>query len=861
MLLAIPPGYVTAIWPASGIALGCLLVYGVYLWPGIFLGSMLVNLSVSAEVPSALALASALPVPVGIGLGAAMQAVVGAVLIRRYIGFPTALNEDGDVIKFLLLGGPLACLINATWGGSTLLLSGAVTATDFPLTWWTWWAGDTIGVLIFTPLTLIGLASPRGAWRHRFSTVGAPLSLAFAVVVTMFYYTGSESWEVLAGALLFTGLLGAFLLAVTGRTARISGVADMRNEELLLAHFILDNASDAALGFDREGRVVYANKTSCRLLGYSHEEILKLSVPDFDPNASLEDFSGAWDRVSTSGAYMFETIYRTKDGTPVSVEVSLCFVQFGDEALVIGFSRDITRRKRIENSVSEQRNLFLQTINAAPLVISIKDKDLRFVYINDFSARRYDLRPEDFIGNKLDEVVNKEPELDDIRLTIDNDTKVIASGEPMSFREEIVMIGGAKANMMTSKTPVFDNNGEVAYVLTIALDITDQKNLEAQLQSAQRMQALGQLTGGIAHDFNNLLHVMIGNSEALESQIGDDEIARSRLLEIDRAVDRASSLTERLLAYSRQQTLLPLATDIAALIGGLEDMLRRTLGETIELGINHDPELWPAVIDQHQFENVLLNLAINARDAMPDGGTLSIVTGNDTLDMDFEDQDDTVARGDFVLVAIGDTGVGMPAEVLDKAFEPFFTTKDVGQGSGLGLSMVYGFAKQSKGHVSIDSEVGRGTTVKLYLPRSIQAPSEKAPAEEAREFDQASERVLVVEDEEKVREVSINFLQSQGYQVFEAATGREAIEILRQNTNFDLLFTDVILPGGMNGLETAEEAQKIQPQIKVLFTTGYTETAIVENGLPDTTVALINKPYRRAELLEKVRSILDSDDN
>jgi signal transduction histidine kinase/CheY-like chemotaxis protein len=404
---------------------------------------------------------------------------------------------------------------------------------------------------------------------------------------------------------------------------------------------------------------------------------------------------------------------------------------------------------------------------------------------------------------------------------------------------------------------VRDGEGNVTKVVGLAQDITERKALEEQLLHAQRMEAVGQLTGGVAHDFNNLLGVMIGNTELLGDRIGGDEKAGRNIAALTQAIDRAASLTSRLLAFSRQQKLSPVAADVTDLIGGLKDMLQRTLNETIDLRIDVVPELWPATIDPHQFENALVNLAVNARDAMPQGGKLTIETANVTLDETYAEQQHEVLPGDYVMVAVSDTGTGMPPEVLEKVFEPFFTTKEFGKGSGMGLSMVYGFVKQSNGHITIYSEIGHGSTVKFFMPRSHEAAAKQAAWDDPPEFAGGSERILVVEDEESVREISVSILKNQGYDVVEAADGKQAIRLLKNGDPFDLLFIDVVLPGGLNGVEFAEQAKRIQPGVKTLYTTGYAENAVVHYGRLAPGVTMVNKPYRRAELLEKVRNILD----
>ncbi len=418
-------------------------------------------------------------------------------------------------------------------------------------------------------------------------------------------------------------------------------------------------------------------------------------------------------------------------------------------------------------------------------------------------------------------------------------------------------VGGAKRHARISGSPVFADDGTYIGHRGVATNITEIKEAEESLRKAQKMEAVGQLTGGIAHDFNNLLAVMIGNADIIMEKAGDHGDLRDSIEAIVRAVERGSSLTNRLLAFSRQQALLPLAANVADLIGDLEEMFRRTLGETIDLKFAGAADLWPALIDAHQFENAIVNLAINARDAMPNGGVLTIEAANAKLDDEYVKQQEEVTPGDYVMVAVSDTGTGMAPDVLEKAFDPFFTTKDVGEGSGLGLSMVYGFAKQSKGHVTIYSEVGHGTSIKLYLPRSFGDDSWDEAEEPVPPPERGSERILVVEDEPAVREVPVAILRGQGYEVVEAGNADEAIGHLEDGQRFDLLFTDIVLPGGKNGVEIAQTAKRLQPQIQVLYTTGYAEQAVVHAGQLDADAPVVNKPYRRAELLEKVRTILD----
>ena len=405
---------------------------------------------------------------------------------------------------------------------------------------------------------------------------------------------------------------------------------------------------------------------------------------------------------------------------------------------------------------------------------------------------------------------------------------------------------------------MYDDAGQpVGHAGTIQ-DITESRRAEQQLRQAQKMEAVGQLTGGVAHDFNNLLAVILDNSEILQETLSDDDGKRRKLLEaVLRAAERGADLTQRLLAFSRKQTLDPQAVDLNSSVAGMSEILRRTLGETIEIETEAAPDLWPCEVDPGQLENALLNLAVNARDAMPDGGRLTIETANALIEQDQLELEAEIAPGAYLLLTVTDTGIGMAPEILEHVFEPFFTTKDVGRGSGLGLPMVYGFAKQSGGHVTVSSEPGSGTTVKLYLPRSDRDRDRADRLGTQSEPRARGEVVLVVEDDLDVRTLSMALLDSLGYRVLEAGDGASATRALDEAAHIDLLLTDVVLPGGMSGTAVAREAAQRHPAIKVLYMSGYAAESMARHGKPDRGVLLLQKPFRRGELAHKVRQALD----
>ena len=397
----------------------------------------------------------------------------------------------------------------------------------------------------------------------------------------------------------------------------------------------------------------------------------------------------------------------------------------------------------------------------------------------------------------------------------------------------------------------------------VTRDLTERRATEERLKQSQKMEGIGQLTGGVAHDFNNLLTIIIGNLEALQRNFTEEELDVTRLKRSAdnamRGARRAESLTQRLLAFSRQQPLEPKSVDVGRLVTGMSDLLRRTLGEQISVETVLAGGLWRAHADPNQLEVAIINLAVNARDAMPSGGKLTLETANVHLDERYAAEQVEVLPGQYVMLAVTDTGVGMPSEVKAKAFDPFFTTKDIGQGTGLGLSQVYGFVKQSRGHVQIYSEEGEGTTVKIYLPRhhSDAAEAEEEPVRTVARG-RKSEMILVVEDDEDVRNYSSESLRELGYTVLEARNARMALQMLERHPEVAVIFTDIGLPGGMNGRQLCEEARKLRPTLKVLFTSGYARNAIVHDGRLDPGVELLTKPFTQAALGEKLRDIIDA---
>ncbi len=517
---------------------------------------------------------------------------------------------------------------------------------------------------------------------------------------------------------------------------------------------------------------------------------------------------------------------------------------------IIGCAIDVTDLKLAEGRIAS----FLE---GAPDAVITVNAEGNIVLANAQAERLFGYDKTTLIGQPADVLVPKRRR-----------KKVQKQREGYFQRPEVQEIGistellglrqdGTEFPVEISLSPL--DAGEEKLVAYAIRDMTERKKVEAQLQQAQKMEAVGQLTGGVAHDFNNLLTVIVGNLQLVE-EIADQDAAVKQ--PIDAALDaamRGAALTKRLLAFSRQQLLAPKVLNVNKLVSGLEPLLHRTLGDDIDVRVKLEEEPWLTRVDPSQLENSIINLAINSRDAMPSGGTLVVETSNAIIDETYAINQTEVAPGEYVMLRVGDNGTGIPKEALQHVFDPFFSTKERTKGSGLGLSMVYGFVKQSHGHIQVYSEEGYGTSIKIYLPRLSDDAVDTATTTtgSARLVPTGQETILLVEDEPAVREIASTLLRALGYTVLEAEHGPAALAILDQQNNIDLLFTDVVMPGGMNGVELVRQALQRYPGMKTLYTSGYADTAIFDKAMLSRGAELLTKPYRKEVLGSKIREILD----
>ena len=611
---------------------------------------------------------------------------------------------------------------------------------------------------------------------------------------------------------------------------------------------------------DTQGRYLLINKPYEDWLAHSAEDILgrkpdEFMAPSPEIGREITNLQAAERQVLETGVTNEREVHVERNGKTFHRILIKFPVKSPDGTVnAIGTAAvDITERVRAEEALRQREAQLRAILDNSPVSIQLKDLDGRLMAVNQAFLDRHALTMEQAIGARTEDFVPEEIAAE-IRA---QDRKVLESGTAMTFdiQRDCLKSGGPEFTIV--RFPVKGASGTVEGIGALSFDVSDRRTLERQLRHAQKMEAVGQLTGGVAHDFNNLLQVMQSNLELTRTLVASDPDAATL---VDRALaagNRGANLTQQLLMFSRSHTWRPEDIDLTALIEPTVAMLNRTLGENIAIETAIAATLPRVRVDPNGLENALLNLALNARAAMPGGGTLTIRAENRELADGPAAAEGAMAPGRFVEIAISDTGIGMTPEVLERAFEPFFTTKDIGEGSGLGLSMVYGFVQQSGGRIEMESRPGKGTTIRLLL----QAAETHAPTESATQpvavVEPRGGTILIVEDDPDVRAATTMMLDSLGYGVVEADDAVAALAILDAQEGIDLLFTDVMMPRGMNGFELADTAARRAPGLRVLLTSGYPEAELRKTGVDDQRFRLLTKPYSRETLTETLNTILE----
>lgn len=606
---------------------------------------------------------------------------------------------------------------------------------------------------------------------------------------------------------------------------------------------------------DLTGAVLSVNRFGAEQLGYTVAELTGASILRLIPT---EDIAVALQCINHCITHPGEIIHRNlrivrKNGSLLWAEETACAIRDvkGNLVLLI-VCEDISERKEAEQALSDSHTLLQAIVESTTDEIFVKDRQGRYLMINRAGAA--------VLGKTVAEVIGRDDlallPAEDAHAIMDRDRLLMATGESQTFEETMVMPSGTRTTL-TTQSIYRDKRGGVQGIIGIARNITELKHLEEQFRQAQKMEAVGRLASGVAHDFNNLLTVINGYSQLMLKRLAADDPDRPRVAEIQKAGERAANLTRQLLAFSRKQMLQPQLVNLNTLLGELLKLLQRLIGEDVEVSLVSAPDLNLTKVDPVQFEQAIINLAVNARDAMPHGGQLTITTANAELDREAAAHYPEVHAGPYVSVTISDTGIGMTEAVKAQIFEPFFTTKEIGKGTGLGLAMVYGFVKQSGGHIEIFSEEGRGAIFRIYLPRTEEPNIRVSPALDLPDLPKGRETILLVEDEESVRTLVRLVLEAGGYVVLDAEHGQQAIALAAAHSGpIHLLITDLVMPQ-MNGRQVAEQLTALHPAIQTIFMSGYTEEATARHRVSELNIAFLQKPFDPRRLAHKVRELLD----
>ncbi len=619
---------------------------------------------------------------------------------------------------------------------------------------------------------------------------------------------------------------------------------------------ILSLAPDAIVTLDEAFRITLFNLAAERLFECSSEMVIGQSIdvlvpPEIVPvvRRQLIAFFGSGESAMQIALPGMPRFQRSSSAVfPAEAYVSR-LIEEGRTIFTL-IIRDITDRENMIATLQQTNQALDAVVQSSPVAILGIDSSRRIIVWNKNAEKIFGMPAASIVGQPYASLLRDGTE------QLDHTFQRLLAGQALRDVEASYPGVDGSSDLRISGAPLYDAEGRVRGAVCIVEDTTEGKVIQRQLEHAQRMETVGQLTGGLAHDFNNLLAVVIGNLDLLQTQIRGLPAAQEPLDLALKASLGGATLIRQLLAFSRRQALSPRPLDLGAVVTATRELFGRTIGEQIEVRCRVPDDLWPALADPAQLESAIANLAINARDAMPDGGVLTLEVANVHLDEAYAAGNVDVTPGDYIMVAVSDTGQGIPPELLSRVFEPFFSTKELGKGSGLGLSMVYGFAKQSRGHVKIHSEAGDGTTVRLYLPRAqnVSTAAAQTVHDEPGAAD-LSAAILVVEDNPDVRKVVCQLLRDLGCEVVEAANASAALAILESDRAIDLLFSDIVMPGGMTGTELAQAARRLRPGLKTLLTSGFAEHSI-SAAAPANEFEILSKPYRRQDLIQKMTELL-----
>jgi PAS domain S-box-containing protein len=636
---------------------------------------------------------------------------------------------------------------------------------------------------------------------------------------------------------------------------RMLEAVEQRDQSLMQAYarsdLILNTTTDGVTLVDAASRILDANPASCRLLGYTREELISLGLAELDVDRSPAEMAALLSGIRDGRRNRFDSRLRTKQGEILNVEVSAAVVPL-EIFRILTALKDVTERKRAEEALSENRRQLQSIIDASSAVIYVKDLGGRYLLINRQFERLFNVDKGVILGKTDYDIFPKAA----AEVYTAHDLQALAAGRAVEFEEAVPGDDGPR-HYISSKAPLSDNSGKPYATCGISTDITDRKRVEDQLRQSQKMDAIGRLAGGIAHDFNNLLTAITGYSTLALQGMDPSHPLHDFIREILKAGERAAGLTRQLLTYSRKQAMESKPLSLNTIVSDMERMLRRLIGEDVQLAANLAPDIGNVMADRGQVEQIVLNLVLNARDAMPHGGMLTLETRRTVLDALYVGTHLETSPGPHAMLAVSDTGIGMPPAVQARIFEPFFTTKEVGKGTGLGLSVVYGIVKQSCGSISVNSELGKGTTFRIYFPEIPKVPESPEAIAEPKETYRGAGTLLLVEDDDQVRRFTRRIIESLGYFVLEAKHGLQALDVLKPHSGtVRLVITDVVMPE-MGGIALSERIRAASPAPPILFVSGYSEYVAAHNGNIPHEEHFLPKPFNSHDLAKKIHEILN----
>jgi PAS domain S-box-containing protein len=912
--LSFPSGSVhpvfASVWPPAGVALAILVLFGVRLWPGIFLGALLANAAEGLPWSAASIIAG----------GNTAAAILGAHLLRRS-SFEKELHRVRDALLLMSLGALLSPIIAATAGTASLYWTGGVPLSDLPAIWSTWWSGDALGIMLTAPLLLawadrrlpelngraavevaligtaliavtlmlmqfaehgfqyavlplVGWAAIRGGPR------GATLAALIVAIIAMWYARAESSPFNVSGhhgllqLQVFLGLLttkGVMMGAVSAAQLRAAGALRVNEQKF---RKIFEHSAVGIAVVHSDGCLTDVNPAFRRMMGYSSAELANRNVADI---THPEDMAAERELLQQILAgerttYRMTKRFRRKDGSIFWGRLSATHVPEGIDGLDsagVGMIEDISEQRAAEEALErdvEERREFaeqlqrttqtLQTlIDASPLAIMTLDSSGKVRSWNHAAEGMFGWSANEAMGTTVPFVP---PEgMDGFRQSLQR----VLSGKALTGLQVVRRRRDGKSiDVRVCAAPTRDPNGTIDGVIALVEDVTERRNLGEQLRQAQKMEAIGQLTGGIAHDFNNLLTIVITNAALLASEIEPDRAdMRAELSELQRAALRGVELVRKLMAFSRRRPVELQAIDLGQVVSDASNDLRRLLPASVEVGVQVEKAVSLTIMgDVGAIEQILFNLATNARDAMPEGGALQLSVHRAWLDEEHRRTRGWGTPGEYIVIAVSDTGCGMSPSVQARAFEPFFTTKEVGKGTGLGMAMVYGLVTQHHGYADISSEEGRGTTVRLYFPAVATALRNGVAPEDDIHPVGGSERILVVDDEDGIRRSAVRVLSRFGYQVDEAPDGCAAMAAIRDaKSPFNLVLTDVVMPR-MGGMALYHELRRKGSAVPVLLMSGHTAEDLDQLEEPVAGAGFLHKPWSVTDLLRRVREVLDA---